>query len=55
MVDVQGEILREDISRSYRARITDIDFFFSSPVEESRFLRQRNAGNGPVIGVMVRQ
>ena len=55
MVDVQGEILREDVSRSYRARITDVDFFFSSPVEESRFLRQQRSVSERAIGVLARQ
>jgi hypothetical protein len=45
MVDVQGEYLSTRISRSYRARITSVDFFFSSPVEEALFRsRQKRAG-----------
>ncbi|MAP93513.1 MAG: hypothetical protein CMK07_01065 [Ponticaulis sp.] len=37
MVDVKGSFLTESLSRSYRARVTAIDFFFSSPVEEALF------------------
>lgn len=43
MVDVVGSYQSEPINKSYRARITDVEFFFTSPVEETRFLKQRRS------------
>lgn len=44
MVDVDGAFLSREISRSYRARITDVDFFFVDPVDEARFRSKSGAG-----------
>lgn len=41
MIDVRGSYQSEPIDRSYRARITDVEFFFTSPIEETRFLQKR--------------
>ena len=40
-VDVRGHFLSADIERAYRVRVTDVDFFFSSPVEEALFKAKR--------------
>ncbi|MAK62264.1 MAG: hypothetical protein CMK09_14945 [Ponticaulis sp.] len=42
-VDVTGEFLTAEISRSYRARITDVDFFFVDPIDEARYRPTRRA------------
>ena len=51
MIDVKGTLLNETIERSYRARITDVDFFFSSPVEEALFLSRQRGNDPAAIGV----
>ena len=41
-VDIQGRFLSETMSRSYRARITDVEFFFANETEEAAyFARQK--------------
>lgn len=43
MIDVIGSYQSKPIDRSYRARITDAEFFFTSPVEEARFLKRQKS------------
>lgn len=40
-VDIEGQYLGERIDRSYRVRISDVDFFFSSTAEEALFRSQQ--------------
>ena len=48
-IDVQGKFLSTPMERSYRARITSVEFFFSSAVEEALFLsRQKKHMQEPV-------
>ena len=51
MVDVKGEFQGDDMARAYRARVTGLDLFFSSRVEESLYLSRQHEYVPGVIGV----
>ena len=55
MVDVKGEFQGDDMARAYRARVTGLDLFFSSRVEESIYLSRQHKYVPGVIGVAAGQ